>query len=74
MLPLGLAWNLSTEALYDFFRDIQSKPDPLGVQILGCLDEPKELEKLFLVNLFDSDTCIWNFNEKNFTAFQFLEI
>jgi len=59
---LGHALDLASEVGRDLLRYVEPQANPLGVQLLGGVDEAEELEQLLLILFLDAHSIIDHFH------------
>ena len=66
--------NLTTELLGNLLRNVETKSHTFGVQLLWVVKKAKELEKLVMVVLLNSDTSVLNRYFQHTESLRFLKI
>ena len=64
-IKLALKWHGSWELCHNLLWNDETKPDSFGVHLLRVLHKSEKLEKLLLIFLGNTDSCVlhWDFNE-----------
>ena len=66
--------NLTTEILSDLLRNVKSKSNSFGVELLRVVKKPEQFEQFVMVFLLDPNTCVWDRNFYHAESLRLLKI